>query len=76
MMCFVIPGQASDSCAMTTDSQPKADLLADYRELLRIVKQRPPGILTQPETNKLIGCLEKGIAEVEIGTAGISKGPN
>ena len=50
---------------MTFEPRSKADLLADYRELLRIVKQRPAGILTQPETNKLTVFLEKCIAETE-----------
>jgi hypothetical protein len=50
----------------TSDSPSNADLLADYHELLRIVKQRPAGILTQSETRKLIACLEKCIAEIEI----------
>jgi uracil-DNA glycosylase len=50
---------------MTSKSAVAADILADYRELLRIVKNRPPGVLTNSEANKLIPYLEACIAEIE-----------
>ncbi len=50
---------------MTSDSPSKVDLLAGYRELLQIAKERPEGILTPAETNQLIAYLERCIAEVE-----------
>jgi hypothetical protein len=52
---------------MTSKSASAADTLADYRELLRIVKNRPQGILTESETNRLITFLEACIAEIETG---------
>jgi len=54
---------------MTSKSASAADVHADYRELLRIVKNRPPYILTELETNKLIAYLEAGIDEIETGTS-------
>jgi hypothetical protein len=50
---------------MNLDPRSKHEILADYRELLQIVKNRPAGILTQSETNRLIACLERCIAEAE-----------
>lgn len=56
--------------SMTSKSaSAPADVLADYRELLRIVKNRRPGILTESETNKLITYLEASIAELETETS-------
>lgn len=54
---------------MTSKSASALDVLADYRELLRIVKNRRPGILTESETNKLITYLEACIAELETETS-------
>jgi hypothetical protein len=59
---------------MTSKSVSAVDVLAEYRELLRIVKNRPPCILTESETNKLIKYLEACIAEVETGTSEGLKG--
>jgi hypothetical protein len=52
---------------MTSKSVAAADALANYRELLRIVKNRPPCILAELETNTLITYLEACIAEIETG---------
>jgi hypothetical protein len=42
-----------------------ADALADYRELLRIAKNRPTCISKESEANELIKYLEACIAKVE-----------
>jgi hypothetical protein len=52
---------------MTSKSVAAADVQANCRELLRIVKNRPPCILTELETNRLITYLEACIAEIETG---------
>ena len=55
--------------SMTSKSASALDVLADYRELLRLVKKRRPSILTESETNKLITYLEACIAELETETS-------
>jgi len=50
---------------MTSDSQSRGELLDGCRELLRIAKQRPAGILSPLETNKLVTYLERCIYELE-----------
>jgi hypothetical protein len=59
---------------MTSKLASAADILADYRELLRIVKNRPLGILTDSETHKLVTYLEACIAEIEADASELPEG--
>ena len=69
MSCVPGPQLSKVHASMTSKSASVLDVLADYRELLRIVKNRRPGILTESETNKLITYLEACIAELETETS-------
>ena len=60
--------------SMTSKSACSADALADYRELLHILKNRPLGILTNLETNSLITYLEACIAKIEAEIAELPEG--
>lgn len=59
---------------MTSKSASATAILADYRELLHIVKDRPPGILTNSETDRLITYLDACIAEIEADTCELLEG--